>query len=351
MATKTFSLADTSHSEGTKLVTSAQVLNTYDTDVRADATTASFSITLPSPVRGKIYSLKKIDSTVNTVTISHPSATIDGQSSYLLRNQYEAVRLTSDGTNYFVSVNETDRDSLRSVATSQILTNADDIVLADATSAALTLTLPAPLVGKKITIKKTDSTANKVTIQTPSGTLDGLSSKSLVFYNDFAQVVSDGTNYHVISTSPVVVSSEAELSAALTAYTATGGIIFVGGNFSLTGSYTIPSNVTLSGYGQYSTITLTGSSTLTMGTDSEMRDLRINTTRTTGSLVEVANSRSIIHKVNFVVTPTTTVTCVRVTGSGNRIILSRFSGVVGFTAVGITYVSGTQNVDRDCVFY
>ena len=70
-----------------------------------DATAGNILINLPSPPvsAGRLLYIKKIDSSSNTVTIDQNSSeTIDGGTQYLLYNQYEAVTLICDGTNWHV---------------------------------------------------------------------------------------------------------------------------------------------------------------------------------------------------------------------------------------------------------
>lgn len=73
------------------------------TVVLADATTATFAVTLPTAVAGRVVVVKKIDSTANAVTVETPGAeTIDGAANHSLATQYDVVRLITDGTNWFV---------------------------------------------------------------------------------------------------------------------------------------------------------------------------------------------------------------------------------------------------------
>lgn len=67
-----------------------------------DASGASRTVTLPSPTAGKIFNIKKIDSSANTVVISAPSGTIDGTATKSLASQYDSLTITSDGTNFFI---------------------------------------------------------------------------------------------------------------------------------------------------------------------------------------------------------------------------------------------------------
>jgi hypothetical protein len=60
----------------------------------ADATAASLTVTLPEGVEGMRVSVKKIDATVNTVTIdAYGSETIDGQLTAAFAVQYTELSL------------------------------------------------------------------------------------------------------------------------------------------------------------------------------------------------------------------------------------------------------------------
>ena len=71
----------------------------------ANATTGGVTITLPtaSAASDRLYYIKKIDSSTNSVTIDGAgSETIDDGTTAVLSNQYEAVRLVSDGTEWWI---------------------------------------------------------------------------------------------------------------------------------------------------------------------------------------------------------------------------------------------------------
>lgn len=71
-------------------------------------------------------------------------------------------------------------------------------VLADASSAALTVTLPTPASDLRLSVKKIDAT-NNVTIATPnSETIDGSSSITLSSQYSERTITSDGTNYFIV---------------------------------------------------------------------------------------------------------------------------------------------------------
>jgi hypothetical protein len=80
-----------------------------DFTIPCDATSASFTVTLPAAAdcTSRLYCIKKIDSTGNTITIDgNGSETIDGSTTQTLDSQWEAVIIQSNGSNwYIISVN------------------------------------------------------------------------------------------------------------------------------------------------------------------------------------------------------------------------------------------------------
>lgn len=73
----------------------------------------------------------------------------------------------------------------------------NELVLASASGGAWALTLPAPSNGAMVTVKKTDATANAVTVTPPSGTIDGAANFPVVTQYQSATFVSDATNWFV----------------------------------------------------------------------------------------------------------------------------------------------------------
>jgi hypothetical protein len=85
--------------------TSAYSVSNTDSVLLANATSAAFTLTLPTAVgcAGREYRFKKIDSSANAVTIAtSASQTIDGASTYSLPTQYAHVLVISDGSNWAV---------------------------------------------------------------------------------------------------------------------------------------------------------------------------------------------------------------------------------------------------------
>ncbi len=80
-------------------------------------------------------------------------------------------------------------------------TAADETILVDCTSGAVTITMPsASTAGKRITVVKTDASANKVTVQrAASDTLAGATSFKIGLQYDSADMVSNGgTLWHIL---------------------------------------------------------------------------------------------------------------------------------------------------------
>lgn len=76
----------------------------------------------------------------------------------------------------------------------------DEYVMANASSGALTYTLPTAVGNSQVyTVKKTDSSANAVTIATTGGqTIDGASTLVINVRNQSFSLVSDGSNWNII---------------------------------------------------------------------------------------------------------------------------------------------------------
>jgi len=74
-----------------------------------------------------------------------------------------------------------------------------EVVLADASGGAFTITLGDPTNSDKFNIKKTDSSPNDVTIATPNNeTIDGQSNIVLSTQYTSRTIVCDGSDYFII---------------------------------------------------------------------------------------------------------------------------------------------------------
>jgi hypothetical protein len=81
-------------------------------------------------------------------------------------------------------------------ATGAVTAGEVDIVLGDASGGSFNVTLPSPSTTMHVTVKKTDSSTNAVTIATPgSETIDGQSNVQITSQYVTYDIVSDGSNY------------------------------------------------------------------------------------------------------------------------------------------------------------
>lgn len=88
-----------------RTVSSNYTLTTQDRVVYVDATAGSVTITLPDPGplstsgSGQVFTIKKIDSSVNPVTLSgYP---VDGVNPYALVATYQAIEIQAASTVYY----------------------------------------------------------------------------------------------------------------------------------------------------------------------------------------------------------------------------------------------------------
>jgi hypothetical protein len=85
--------------------TSSYVMTTADGTILADATSGAITITLPAAASAAetIFTIKKKDITFNIVTVDANGAElIDGSTTYDLRTQYEAIKVQSDGSAWWI---------------------------------------------------------------------------------------------------------------------------------------------------------------------------------------------------------------------------------------------------------
>lgn len=90
---------------GLSSVTGNFTLGSTSTVVLADAAGAALTVTLPTAagIAGKIYTVKRTNSGINSVTIATTSSqTIDGATTQVLTLQYTSLDLISDGSNWSI---------------------------------------------------------------------------------------------------------------------------------------------------------------------------------------------------------------------------------------------------------
>jgi|GEM_PF-1381417 len=79
-----------------------------DYSILCDASTTAFTVNLPAAaaIKGRIYVIKKTDSSANNITIDgNSSESIDGNATYLLTAKNKYIMIQSDGTNWQIISN------------------------------------------------------------------------------------------------------------------------------------------------------------------------------------------------------------------------------------------------------
>jgi hypothetical protein len=69
-------------------------------NVQCDASSGSFTVTLPAATAGRWVRVTKIDSSVNTVLVAPPSGTIDGDVNASVNRRYYGQNFVADGTSW-----------------------------------------------------------------------------------------------------------------------------------------------------------------------------------------------------------------------------------------------------------
>lgn len=93
----------TSFAAATRSVSTATTATTSDYTIRADATAAAFSVTLPaSPVLGQVINVKKIDASANAVTVDGNGKNIDGTATKSIGTQYTTITVQYNGATWDV---------------------------------------------------------------------------------------------------------------------------------------------------------------------------------------------------------------------------------------------------------
>lgn len=177
---------------------------TTDYVVFTDSTSNAITITLPTPTNGRTltFSDKTGKAGTNAITITHhASETINGQTSYIINEDYGGVTLTSDGTNWTATAIP-DTGIFISTKTTSYTVVAGDIskVIRFTGSAATTFTLTSPATlgaGWYAYIENAGTgaaNAGQLTFSPAAGTIDTLATM-ITHPGDLRLLISDGTNF------------------------------------------------------------------------------------------------------------------------------------------------------------
>lgn len=146
---------------------------------------------------------------VNVITVDDgsTSVTLDGDTLSFSASGAASVSVSDDGdgtATLDVSATDTDTNTQNpSSVTTQTGTytaSVGEVVLADASGGAFTVTLPTADSGMcPVVVKKIDSSSNAVTVATPNNeTIDGQASLSITNQYTTRSITSEGSNYYVI---------------------------------------------------------------------------------------------------------------------------------------------------------
>jgi hypothetical protein len=167
------------------------IANTHRVFPSAGATNASASLAsgaLKLGVGGATALDTQISRTAaNTLTIDNNTS---GAANLILTGNFQ-----SQGSIFLKTVSKVFADSPYSVATS------DNVIFCNSTGGNMTVTLPSAVTfaSRKITVKRTNTTANTVTVGSAAGTIDGAASYIIPGGTlNSITVVSDGTNWYII---------------------------------------------------------------------------------------------------------------------------------------------------------
>jgi len=173
-----------------------------------DAAAGAMTINLPlaSSAAGVEITVKKKDNTANIVTIDEAGGPGPDGNALQLGGEDDYVSVLSNGAEWFITSSNRMAGNTRFADTTGIYSvdMAVDTYLISSFGGAVTAQLPpanaAEAVGRTITIKKTDSSVNAVTVTEQGGAGPDQSSQPLAAQYNAITVVSNGANWFVVST-------------------------------------------------------------------------------------------------------------------------------------------------------
>jgi len=126
-----------------------------------------------------------------------PRLPTEGSVSRLVTRLFEVLRLIAQANNKradgYVFAGQV-------LSANYTMQDGDSALLVNATTGARAITLlsPAAALGKAILVRKTDATANNVTLTPATGLVDGGATLVLTAAAPRAMLISDGTNYFTV---------------------------------------------------------------------------------------------------------------------------------------------------------
>lgn len=170
-----------------------------------DTSAGNVVVTLPaaSTCTGMFFGFIKTTGDANTVTfVLDGSDTVEGVAIVaVLSSPYDKAALMSDGSSVWFDWFGMESRSIVTKTTTYTATTRDRTIIADATSAAFTITLPsaASMIGSTLDVKKKDPSGNAVTIDgSGAETIDGALTQVVGSQYNSITVQSDGTEWWII---------------------------------------------------------------------------------------------------------------------------------------------------------
>jgi hypothetical protein len=176
-----------------------------------NAINGAITLNLPeasSDNNGAVVTIKKVDTSDNVITIDEIDGDGPDGKQILLGEENDYATVMSNGAAWYViSSNRAPGSTQYQDTTGTIdIDMAVDTYLLSSYSGALTARLPPAdadnAIGRTITIKKTDNSANAVTVTEQGGSGPDQSSQSLSSQYDAITVVSNGAQWYVVSKYP-----------------------------------------------------------------------------------------------------------------------------------------------------
>lgn len=174
-----------------------------------DATSGAITIELPNATTsaGAMIAVKKKDNSGNIVTVSEVVGGTGGPDggTFMLGGQGDFMIALSNGAGWHIVSSNRMAGNTRFIDSSGIvdIDMAVDTYLLSSFGGAMTARLPpanaAEAVGRTITLKKTDSSANAVTVTEQGGSGPDQSSQALAAQYNAITVVSNGAQWYVVS--------------------------------------------------------------------------------------------------------------------------------------------------------
>lgn len=191
---------DTAGTTALDLAQSVHIVNAINGAITLELPTAS------SDNNGALVIVKKVDQSDNVITITENSGNGPDGTPLQLGEFNDYAMILSNGAAWYVVASNRVAGSTRYIdETGTVdIDMAVDTYLASSYNGALTLRLPpanaAEAVGRTITLKKTDSSANAITVTEQGGNGPDQSSQSLTSQYDAITVLSNGAGWYVMGT-------------------------------------------------------------------------------------------------------------------------------------------------------